>query len=68
MACEAPEGVTVVSKHVAVVKDHTLERVLKLCVVLVSQMNTIIHILIQLNLKIAEKHKFYRLVAEIFSS
>jgi hypothetical protein len=68
MACEAPEDDTVVPKHVAVVKDHTLKRVLNLCVVLVSQMKTIIHILIKLNLKIAGKDNFYRLLAEVLSS
>jgi len=48
MACEVPENDTVVPKHAAIVKDHTLKRVFNLCVVLVSQMNTIIHILIKL--------------------
>jgi len=49
-----------VPKHVAVVKD--------LFNVFVSTMNTIIHVLVKLNLKIAGKGKFDRLVAEIFSS
>jgi hypothetical protein len=57
MACEIPEDDTFVPKHAAVLKDHTIKRVFNLCVVLVSQMNTIIRVLIKLNLKIAEKYK-----------
>jgi hypothetical protein len=34
--CEVPEDDTDVSKHVAVVQDHTLKRVFSLCIVLVS--------------------------------
>jgi hypothetical protein len=46
-----------VPKYAAVVKDHTLKRIFNLCIVLVLQMDEIIHVLIKLNLKTAVKDK-----------
>ena len=44
MRCSVPEDDTDVPEHAAVVKDRILKCIFNLCIVLVSQMNTVIHV------------------------